>query len=204
MDIKETILDKVSQFIEREKIIKVTMDDIAAALKMSKKTIYKYFASKDELIQAIIWIKIQYLRKNIEQITAKDINAIEKFVCLTDFILHKGLKFLMIFLHQIAEMGPEWWKKIEDFRGKVLRKNISLIVEQGKKEGLVIDRETEIIRGIYMAAIQGVINPSYLKGSKLPPRLIISTTIEILFRGILTEEGMKIYNKLKKEKGNEV
>jgi len=204
MDIKENIIEKVACFIEHQKILKVTMDDIATALKMSKKTIYKYFTSKDELIQAVIWIKIQYIRKTFEQITSKDINAIEKFICLTDFILHKGLKFLIIFLDQIAQMCPEWWQKIEDFRSRVLRKNIALIVEQGKKEGLIIYRETEIIINVYLTTIRGVINPSFLKKSKLPPKQIISTTIEILFRGILTVEGVRIYNKLKKERRNEI
>lgn len=203
IDMKDTLIEKISEFLEKEKPLKLTMDDIASALKMSKKTIYKYFASKDELVKAVVWVRAQILKKNIEKIADQDVNVIQKFLNLTDFLLTRGLKFLQVFLEPMAEMDPKWWEKLEEFRAKLLTENISKIVNQGKAEGLVIDRDTEIIKDIYISAIRGLVNPVFLKKSNMPVQHVVTVMLEILFRGMLTEKGLKIYNKLNKENGNE-
>ena len=42
----------------------VSMDDIAAHLGMSKKTIYQYFADKDELVDAVVEDDIRNMQKD--------------------------------------------------------------------------------------------------------------------------------------------
>lgn len=200
---KETIIEKVIALFEKESTIKITMDSIASSLKMSKKTIYKYFAGKDELVQAVIWIRVNLIKSTVEKLIKEDINAVEKFHKLTTFFLNSGLKFILIFVEEMVEMGPEWWEKIEKFRTKVLVNNISKILDQGKKEGLIINRDTEVITKIYMSTIRGLINPKYLIETKKPIQTVVSTVLEVLFRGILTENGMKIYNKINQDNKNE-
>ena len=53
--IKQKAHDLVMQFGIRS----VSMDDIAGSLGISKKTIYQYFADKDELVEAVIKEKIE-------------------------------------------------------------------------------------------------------------------------------------------------
>jgi AcrR family transcriptional regulator len=53
MDTKERILLKAHELFNRYGIRSVSMDDLSAQLGMSKKTLYQYFADKDELVNAI-------------------------------------------------------------------------------------------------------------------------------------------------------
>ena len=46
----------------------VTMDDIANAMGISKKTIYIHFSNKTELIEAVVFSVLEFFHKNIEQI----------------------------------------------------------------------------------------------------------------------------------------
>lgn len=51
---KDKIL-KVAEKVITRRGTKVTMDELAAALNMSKRTLYKQFASKEELIETIFF-----------------------------------------------------------------------------------------------------------------------------------------------------
>ena len=54
MDTAVRIKQKAHELVMQYGICSVSMDDIAGALGISKKTIYQYFADKDELVEAVI------------------------------------------------------------------------------------------------------------------------------------------------------
>lgn len=54
MDTAVRIKQKAHELVMQYGIRSVSMDDIAGALGISKKTIYQYFADKDELVEAVI------------------------------------------------------------------------------------------------------------------------------------------------------
>jgi len=54
MEPKERILLKAEELFMQFGIRSVSMDDIANNLGMSKKTLYQYFADKDELVEGVV------------------------------------------------------------------------------------------------------------------------------------------------------
>jgi AcrR family transcriptional regulator len=54
MEIKDRILHHADALFMRNGIKSVSMDDIAANMAMSKKTLYKWFANKDEMVHAVM------------------------------------------------------------------------------------------------------------------------------------------------------
>src|SRR5215813_13996179 len=61
MDVKERILIKAAELFMRYGIRSITMDEIAAQLGISKKTIYQFFTDKDDMVYAVIG---QEIKKN--------------------------------------------------------------------------------------------------------------------------------------------
>lgn len=53
-DLKELIVNQASQIFARYGFMKTTMNDIAAAVKKGKSTLYHYFPSKESVFQAIL------------------------------------------------------------------------------------------------------------------------------------------------------
>ncbi|MCO1603394.1 TetR/AcrR family transcriptional regulator [Desulfosporosinus nitroreducens] len=51
---RERIIEVATEFIKQYGLRGFTLDDITGELSMSKKTLYKYFASKNELISEIV------------------------------------------------------------------------------------------------------------------------------------------------------
>src|SRR5205809_5177908 len=54
MEAKDRILEKAHELFMRYGIRSVSMDDIAAQLGMSKKTVYQYYTDKEELVDAVL------------------------------------------------------------------------------------------------------------------------------------------------------
>jgi TetR/AcrR family transcriptional regulator, cholesterol catabolism regulator len=54
MEMKERIQQKANDLFRRYGVKSITMDEIAAQLGASKKTIYQYFSDKDELVSAVV------------------------------------------------------------------------------------------------------------------------------------------------------
>ena len=51
---KERITEKANELFMRYGVRSVSMDDIAAQLGMSKKTLYQYYTDKEELVDAVL------------------------------------------------------------------------------------------------------------------------------------------------------
>ena len=51
---KTQLLESISELFLKFGLRSTSMDDIASHLKMSKKTLYQYFANKDEVVEQVM------------------------------------------------------------------------------------------------------------------------------------------------------
>lgn len=180
----------------KEGFYKISMDEIAADLKMSKKTIYKYFPTKQRLVREVIFDFIENNKSNIKLIAAQKNDAVTKFHLLIKFIagmLMRGGEKLFI---EIQKHMPELWVDVDTFRVKMMDENISKIIEQGKKEKYFIDVPTVLVLTVFISAVRGVVTPQFLMNNKFSAADALNYTIKILMNGILTEKGKRIFNRL--------
>ena len=63
LDTKQRIQKAAHDLVMQYSIRSVSMDDIAANLGMSKKTIYQYFKDKDELVESVVDEVIDTMQK---------------------------------------------------------------------------------------------------------------------------------------------
>ncbi|RPI18340.1 MAG: TetR/AcrR family transcriptional regulator [Ignavibacteriae bacterium] len=195
---------------EREKIIihshrkfvesgfyKVTVDEIARELFISKNTIYKYFPTKDELVKGVIFGIMHSTKDKVEQIISSDTNAVDKMLKILDLLSSTVLKFSDKFLKDIQIHSPQIWEEIDSARKRIMTKNIGSIIQQGKKEEYFKDYPIEIITSVIIASIRSVVNPEFLLNVKYTSQEVFFITFEILLRGIMTDKGTKTLNKLK-------
>jgi hypothetical protein len=75
---KDKIISKAKEMFLRLGFKSITMDDIAGEMCISKKTIYKYFANKDVLIEESIQAVHKEVNETIEKISSQNFNAIEE------------------------------------------------------------------------------------------------------------------------------
>ena len=123
-----------------EGFYKTSMDVLASEMRISKKTIYKYFATKDDLIEAVVQDIMKYMSSRTDEIVSKDQNAVLKVLSLLDFMSKSILKASDKWIIDIKEHKPALWNKIDKFRSKKMLVILSKIIEQGKILCLAISR----------------------------------------------------------------
>jgi AcrR family transcriptional regulator len=75
---KEKIIIKAKDMFLKLGFKSITMDDIAGEMCISKKTIYKYFANKELLIEESVQVIHKEVHEIINQVIAKNLNAIQE------------------------------------------------------------------------------------------------------------------------------
>lgn len=176
----------------------VTMDTIAQGLKISKKTLYKYFKSKDELIDNVIDLLTQSILKKIETIIAEDKNAIEKLTELLKIIIKTFSKINLDYFQFLNAKGFAHWEKIENFRQQVIATKYSQILEQGKKEKLIEDKPTIILMTGAYSIVKSIVNPQFVLSNNLSFESAAKYAINMVIGACATEEGKALFNKLTK------
>jgi AcrR family transcriptional regulator len=171
----------------------VTVDEIAASLGMSKKTIYKNFPDKHALIRAAL----EYLKTNLERITndiVEDdtIDAIEKLNRLTATIGRLISQVNRNFVLDLKRKMPELWRDIIDYRKQRILVIFDKLFTQAERKWFIRKGvRRDIFALILIATIQNIMLPEVLIELPYTPDDVIETIFETLFLGVLTDEARK-------------
>ncbi len=183
----------------KEGFYKVTMDQLATELRMSKKTIYKYFPSKEILVQETVEFMKGYISASIIKIIDSNDNAVVKVVGLVKVISDLWMNVKEKMLVELERHYPKVWQGIDEFRIMMMNRNLTKLFEQGKKEGLIKDYPSEIVRTVFMGAVRAVVNPDFFVNNQLSLNNAVEMTFEIMLNGLLTEKGKEIFFESKSE-----
>ena len=194
-DDKTRILKYAQNKYLAEGFYKTSMDVLASEMQISKKTIYKYFATKNHLVEAVAQDIMKYLSINFDKIVNKEQNAVLKILSLLNFMSKSILRASDKWIVDIKEHKPALWNKIDRFRSKKILVILSKIIEQGKIEGYIEDKPNEIIITIFITSIREIVNPAFLSVNKFTIQDVLPVTFEILLKGILTEKGIELFYK---------
>jgi len=178
----------------REGFHKTTMDDVAAELKMSKKTIYKFFPSKDDLVKAIAKHFMNSVKSKIIPALNTDKNAIEKLEELMKILAKVSVRISPKMLDDMRRHFPSIWNEIDNFRTEMMFGNLTKIIEQGKSEGLFLDYPTPIIMNMLVNSVRSVVNPEFILNNNFSIIEAAITAFKILIGGITTEKGKEVFN----------
>ncbi|MGE5438282.1 MAG: TetR/AcrR family transcriptional regulator [Bacteroidota bacterium] len=198
MEDKEKILFYAREKFFKEGFYKTSMDELARELKMSKKTIYKYYPSKDGLIEEVVDNMMRENSEKILQVIGKDMDAVSKIQELLGILSSLFLKISDNWLKDMQYHTPHLWRKIDDFRTRIMYNNIGKILEQGKREGIFEDRPVELLLVIFSSSLRAIVNPDFLLNSKFSHNEALEQAFHILLHGILTDKGARTFNNTKK------
>lgn len=200
---KHKILLFTSEKFFKDGFNKTSMDEIAKEMKISKKTIYKHFSSKNEIVETTVETLKTNLKRALEKIISQDSPSINKLIIISTTLLGVLFRVSDVWLKDLRLYSPELWSGIEKFRSKTFMNVFGSILDQGKKEGLIIDRPNIIILTTMMGGIRAVINPDFLLNNKFSAKEAGRICLDIVITGILTEKGILIFNKTKMELSDE-
>lgn len=136
----------------------VSMDDIAREIGISKKTIYKHFEDKKDLVSQVFQESLNNEMHACKSSYSSSENAIQKMIDISKMIStsHKEVKASVLF--DLKKYYPSLWRKFEAFRVGFVAKTIKQNIEEGQAENLYRKNlNADIIAGLYITLIHGMI-----------------------------------------------
>lgn len=185
---KDKIIKKATDMFLKLGFKSVTMDDIACEMCISKKTIYKYFSNKEKLIEEGTEVIHQKIHKLMDEIIAKNYNAIAENFEMRKMFKEMFQSFDHSPAHQLKKHYPEIYQKmmaneIEDC-SYVFRQNI----EKGIAEGLYRpETDIEVAVRYYYTLIFSINENTLLEKEAYE---LESKALEYHTRAIATSKGI--------------
>jgi len=201
-DARQRILEKALEKFTTLGYAKTTMDGIAAELGMSKKTLYKYFATKLDLMEALIQQNFDYLNDRCDAVLASSLSAIEKLTGISQVIVDQQQRLATkVMMGSIRDHLPHIWRRIEAFRRERKKKNMQAVIEQGVREGSFrTDVDREMFDNFLSGSINEGIHPDVLIHAQYSMGDAFLGLMDIFMNGILTTTGRKQYKKVMAQK----
>lgn len=180
---KEKILDTAASLILQYGLKKFTMNDIAAALKISKKTIYQYFSGKDDIIRAYFEAALTSDKDGITAALSQNIDIAQKIHAIV-YSSHR-YRLSVSLLSEAKQFYPEVWVKVEDLKKFKLEATQNLLKE-GTREGIFkADTNFGVLSKMLERISDMFTDYEYLLNNHLTTREAMDEALKIIFHGIM-------------------
>lgn len=196
----KTILLKAREMYMKYGIKSISMDDVAAELGISKKTLYQYVTDKDDLVGKFVENEIALRQEEICKCFKVSDNAIEELFEISIFMNKLMKDQNPATEHDLKKYYPHHYEKTVKTRREGIYSYILLNLKKGKKEGLYRQElNEEIIAKLYLSRVENIhLNDMFT----IEEFTSIKLFLEILtyhVRGIATEKGVDVLEKKIKE-----
>ena len=188
---RDRILEKAREHFLQFGFSTVTMNEIATDLGMSKKTVYTYFPSKEDLA-AEMMKKMQEEISTQMNVLVDDLGMdfIEKLKRILDITVSHHSQLTPHFRMDLQKHAPGACKCSDEFQHNQIYTVVSKVIHEGvSKEMFRSDIDEPIVTAMFIAAFQSLLRPEMTNRIQRSVPQIVEAISEIMFQGILTDEA---------------
>jgi AcrR family transcriptional regulator len=202
MEIRDRIVQSSLKQFMQYGFRSVSMDDIAAALGVSKKTLYQHFADKDELVEAVLEYDIEIDQNDCLICTTTSGNAIAEVYNIIQVVAEQLRDMNPMVLYEMQKFHPSAYKRFEQHKDEFILKMIHQNLVRGIEEGLYReDINIEVLAKFRLESMMLIFNPEVFPLAKTYPLKDLMLIIgEHFLYGIATTKGHKLIHKHQQER----
>jgi AcrR family transcriptional regulator len=195
---KEQIIETALKQFLAQGIRNNTVQKLAAGMGISTKTMYKYFADKEALLEECLKVHYSQTDKEMQQMLTADPSPVA-FLCSV-YAKSVDLDFGTdhLFYHDLNYYYPELQDKaIKQFSNGAFKILLSAM-SRGINEGYFLPHlKPAVVMEAFTVLYASVTRQGTYKKFKLKPQQLIAHTVDIYLRGICTEKGLIEFNRIK-------
>ena len=182
------VIEHARTQIMKNGIRSFTIETLAAELRISKKTVYKYFASKEEFVESVLMYNFNDLFSKVEKLHKEPDDLLKHIYKIVQIILNHLSVMNSNSIYEIKIYYPHIWNRIEQFRSDVL-KDLTHSFEMAKSQG-IIRKEVKIdfLTGVIFNVIQSVFQPEFFIKYPYSIPEMMKSFIDLIMNGMM-EEG---------------
>jgi AcrR family transcriptional regulator len=180
---------------------RVTLGEIASGLGISKKTFYKHFRSKDELLLVVTERLLEGVRAQFRSIVEGDASFLVKLEMLVTFLGQRLSLLSRPMLRDLQRHAPGVWERLQQFRRERISNDFKGLLLRGVAEGYVRpDVDIDLFLLAFIGAVEAVVNPAVLSEQTMSVQDVIRSIISLFFRGVLTPGAGEEFARLRSGK----
>jgi len=194
------MIERIKELFFEFGIKNLNMDDISRKLGISKKTLYRFVKSKEDLIaklfdyEEIKGIAYENENKNL------DVNAIEKLFKASLMVYEEMKRFNPMIMFELRKYYEQLFNEFHSRKLTQISKSMQVNLKQGIEEGLYrADVNIEAVVALFINYLIEIHNSDMCKTVNLSFDDLFKVMFENHVRAISTPEGVAYFEMRKKE-----
>lgn len=171
---------------------KIILNEITVDLAISKKTIYKEFSTKEELVNFVFLCELTKAYQKLVMLVQEKSSMFNKVGKLADLVASYIILFNEESLQKLKKEFPDIWKKIVSIRMSKILPLINHIINHSKKHKIINNISNELIIKLFNNSLTTATDKSFLIHNNLTQEAVFKTIFNTLLNGMLTKKGKKL------------
>lgn len=191
---REKILEGAHSLFVQYGVRSVSMDDVARALSVSKKTLYQHFTNKDSLVTETVNLHTEQERKEFEDIKTNAKDAIEELYMISKCMRDHVYKLNPSLMYDLQKYHTGAWELFQRFKADFLLGMIVHNLERGITEGSYRSGiNPKILAIMRIELVQLIFNDQIFPRSEFNFIEVQLQVFDHFVNGILSEKGRVLY-----------
>ena len=188
----ERILEKSNELFLNLGFKSVTMDEIATSLGVSKKTIYKYYKNKTELVAAVTHHMVDTICSGVDSIRELERNPIVELFSIKRLITEHLKDEKSSPHYQLQKYYPKIYDALKEKQFHVMQSCVINNLKKGIDTGFYRENiDLEFTSRIYFSGTLGIKDNDLFPLKEYGTHTLMNYYLEYHLRAISTEKGIQ-------------
>lgn len=190
-DLKTAIMLKAEALFMRYGLRSVSMDDLTRELGISKKTLYQYFESKEDLVLQAIQRHQTCERDTILQLMRQAQDPMHELLLIARHFIAQFQHVSPATIYDLKKYYPEAWRVMDELEQKHIYATLQDNLTRGLAAGLYRDNiNTDIMARLYVGTVRTLFEEDLFRQQAFQLGALYKAFIEFFLRGIASPTGL--------------
>ena len=195
MEIKDRILQHAQTLFMRNGIKSVSMDDIAADMAMSKKTLYKWFENKDQIVQAGMSKHLDGTQCECTNMIKTATSAIDELFRMMEWTKQQFSNVHPSIFYDLQKFHPGTWQLWLAHKNEFILAQIIQNLRRGIAEGLFrADLDVDVLARLRLSQIELLFDSDVFPPRQFGNERVSQALLEHFMLGVATLKGHRLIN----------
>ncbi len=158
-DLKNALIEEALRMVEEEGFESISLRDITQRLGTSRSAIYRHFASKEALMQAVVMAGFAKLARHLEPaLTLDGLSTVERFHTMATRYMEFARSYPALYRMIFGDRAMQARESVHDINNPMQETGfhaLKSLVERAQREGLIKKEDPMIISTVIWATMHG-------------------------------------------------
>ncbi len=201
-DVMKTILERAEQAFLQYGLRAITMSELAARMGMSKKTLYRYFETKEELVYSAVRDFLEREHACLKAKSAEAPNAVMEMFLVVGHVISLFRRLSPNIILETRKYYASAWELIEGMHFEHIREMMRDNLQRGIEQGLYRPEiNAEILSRFYVKMTDVLVDEQVFPSEQFERMDLFHQFIAYHMYGIVSAKGRKVLERQLKKIG---